>query len=88
MGLRIDNLIAERRMQSQILVYPDGRIGGSTYYQIGMGQHPVGTVGSSYVIDVVRDVDRRVRRDAERDDRVIAGSRPADGQTPTSRCIT
>ncbi|MHB8696132.1 MAG: alpha/beta hydrolase, partial [Solirubrobacteraceae bacterium] len=31
MGVRMDNLIAEHQAQPMILVFPDGRIGGSTY---------------------------------------------------------
>ncbi len=72
MGLRMDDLIAEHRMRPMILVYPDGRIGGSTYSDSEWANTPSGQF-MSYVIDVVHNVDQRFATIPERDDRVIAG---------------
>src|ERR1700727_504626 len=58
MGLRMDDLIARHRMQPMILVYPDGRIGGSTYSDSEWADTPSGAY-MSYVIEVVNDVDHR-----------------------------
>ena len=41
-----------------ILVFPDGRIGGSTYSDSEWANTPSGDY-ESYVIDVVHDVDHR-----------------------------
>lgn len=72
MGLRMDNLIAEHRMRPMILIYPDGRIGGSTYSDSEWANTPSGDF-MSYVTDVVRDVDHRFSTIADRGARVIAG---------------
>jgi enterochelin esterase-like enzyme len=70
--VRMDNLIAEHRMRPMILVFPDGRIGGSTYSDSEWANTPSGNF-ASYVIDVVHNVDHRFRTLAKRQDRVIAG---------------
>ena len=70
--VRMDNLIAQHRMRPMILVFPDGRIGGSTYSDSEWANTPSGNF-ASYVINVVRDVDHRFRTRANRRDRVIAG---------------
>jgi enterochelin esterase-like enzyme len=72
MGLRMDNLIAEHSMRPMILVYPDGRIGGSTYSDSEWANTPSGHF-MSYVVDVVHNVDQSFATIPERDDRVIAG---------------
>lgn len=72
MGLRMDNLIAEHRMRPMILVYPDGRIGGSTYSDSEWANTPSGNY-MSYVLEVVRDVDHRFSTISTRSARVIAG---------------
>jgi len=72
MPVRMDNLISEHRMRPMILVFPDGRIGGSTYSDSEWANTPSGAFGS-YVADVVRNVDHRFRTIARRQDRVIAG---------------
>ncbi len=70
--VRMDNLISRHRMRPMILVFPDGRIGGSTYSDSEWADTPSGHF-AGYVINVVGDVDRRFRTVARRVDRVIAG---------------
>jgi enterochelin esterase-like enzyme len=70
--VRMDNLVSQHRMRPMILVFPDGRIGGSTYSDSEWANTPSGHF-ASYLINVVADVDHRFRTLAHRDDRVIAG---------------
>jgi enterochelin esterase-like enzyme len=70
--VRMDNLISLHRMRPMILVFPDGRIGGSTYSDSEWANTPSGHF-AGYVINVVHDVDHRFLTLAHRDDRVIAG---------------
>jgi enterochelin esterase-like enzyme len=70
--VRMDDLISQHRMRPMILVFPDGRIGGSTYSDSEWANTPSGNF-ASYVINVVHDVDHRFRTVAKRRDRVIAG---------------
>jgi enterochelin esterase-like enzyme len=70
--VRMDNLISRHRMRPMILVFPDGRIGGSTYSDSEWANTPSGHF-AGYVVNVVHDVDHRFRTLARRDDRVIAG---------------
>jgi enterochelin esterase-like enzyme len=70
--VRMDNLISQHRMRPMILVFPDGRIGGSTYSDSEWANTPSGHF-ASYVVNVVHDVDHRFRTLAHRGDRVIAG---------------
>lgn len=70
--VRMDNLIIRGRMRPMILVFPDGRIGGSTYSDSEWANTPSGHF-AGYVINVVHNVDHRFRTLARRDDRVIAG---------------
>jgi len=70
--VRMDNLISQHRMRPMILVFPDGRIGGSVYSDSEWADTPSGHF-ASYVINVVHDVDHRFHTLAHRDDRVIAG---------------
>ncbi len=70
--VRMDNLISRRRMRPMILVFPDGRIRGSTYSDSEWANTPSGNF-AGYVINVVHDVDHRFRTLAKRQDRVIAG---------------
>ena len=72
MGVRMDNLISLHRMRPMILVFPDGRIGGSTYSDSEWANTRSGAY-ESYVLDVVRDVDARFATIAARGARVIAG---------------
>jgi enterochelin esterase-like enzyme len=70
--VRMDNLISQHRMRPMILVFPDGRIGGSTYSDSEWANTVSGDY-SDYVVDVVHDVDDRFATLADRRDRVIAG---------------
>jgi enterochelin esterase-like enzyme len=72
MPVRMDNLISQRRMRPMILVFPDGRIGGSTYSDSEWANTPSGDY-AAYVVDVVHNVDARFATLANRRDRVIAG---------------
>lgn len=70
--VRMDNLISRHRMRPMILVFPDGRMGGSTYSDSEWANTPSGNY-SGYVIDVMRDLDARFAAIPDRRDRVIAG---------------
>lgn len=72
MPTRMDNLISRHRMAPMILVFPDGRINGSTYSDSEWANTRAGNY-ESYVLDVVRDVDQRFATLAQRSARVIAG---------------
>ncbi|MHB8695852.1 MAG: alpha/beta hydrolase-fold protein, partial [Solirubrobacteraceae bacterium] len=72
MGVRMDNLIAKHQAQPMILVFPDGRIGGSTYSDSEWSNTPSGAY-DNYVVDVVHDVDHRFATRPARRYRVIAG---------------
>jgi enterochelin esterase-like enzyme len=69
---RMDNLLSRHRLRPMILVFPDGRIGASTYSDSEWANTPSGNY-ESYVIEVVHDVDRRFSTIARRGSRVIAG---------------
>ena len=71
-NIRLDNLIAEHRIRPMILVFPDGRIGGSTYSDSEWANTPAGNY-ESYVLEVVRQVDQHFAALPKRQDRVIAG---------------
>ena len=70
--VRMDNLISQHRMRPMLLVFPDGRIGASTYSDSEWADTPSGNF-AGYVINVVHNVDHRFRTLAHRGDRVIAG---------------
>ncbi len=72
MPVRMDDLVAEHRMKPMILVFPDGRIGGSTMSDSEWADTPSGDY-AGYVLNVVSDVDTRFRAIDNRQDRVIAG---------------
>jgi enterochelin esterase-like enzyme len=72
MPVRMDNLLSRHRMRPMILVFPDGRIGGSTYSDSEWATTRAGDF-AGYVMNVVADVDQRFRTIADRRDRVIAG---------------
>ena len=55
-----------------ILVFPDGRIGGSVYSDSEWANTPSGDY-ESYVLNVVHDVDARFSTLPDRADRVIGG---------------
>ncbi|MGA9858421.1 MAG: alpha/beta hydrolase-fold protein [Solirubrobacteraceae bacterium] len=72
MPVRMDNLISRHRIRPMILVFPDGRIGGSTYSDSEWANTPAGSY-ESYVLNVVHDVDQRFATLPNRRERVIAG---------------
>jgi enterochelin esterase-like enzyme len=72
MGTRMDNLIHRGRMAPMILVFPDGRVRGSTFSDAEWANTRSGRY-ESYVLDVVHDVDHRFATVAHRGARVIAG---------------
>jgi enterochelin esterase-like enzyme len=72
MDVRLDNQLSEGHLQPMILVYPDGRIGGSIYSDSEWANTSAGNY-DRYVIDVVRDLDHRFSTLADRQDRVIGG---------------
>ena len=72
MPVRMANLISRHEMRPMILVFPDGRIGGSTYSDSEWANTRAGNY-ENYVVDVVHDVDHRFRTLRGRSDRVIAG---------------
>jgi enterochelin esterase-like enzyme len=72
MDVRLDNQLSEGHLKPMILVYPDGRIGGSIYSDSEWANTPAGNY-DGYVIDVVRDVDHRFSTLDDRQDRVIGG---------------
>ena len=72
MDVRLDNLLSEGRVRPMILVYPDGRIDGSTYSDSEWANTPSGDF-ESYVVEVVHNVDQQFSTLPERQDRVIGG---------------
>ena len=72
MDVRLDNQMSLGRARPMILVYPDGRIGASTFSDSEWANTPSGDF-ESYVIDVMRNVDHHFATLAHRRDRVIAG---------------
>jgi enterochelin esterase-like enzyme len=72
MDARLDNLISLGRARPMILVFPDGRIKGSDYSDSEWANTHYGA-HESYVLDVMRNVDRRFSTLRHRDDRVIGG---------------
>jgi CubicO group peptidase (beta-lactamase class C family)/enterochelin esterase-like enzyme len=72
MDVRLDNQMSLGRARPMILVYPDGRIDGSTFSDSEWANTPSGDF-ESYVINVVDNVDQRFAAIPRRQDRVIAG---------------
>jgi len=72
MDVRLDNQLALGRARPTILVYPDGRIGGSVFSDSEWANTPSGAY-ESYVIEVMHNVDQRFATIARRQDRIIAG---------------
>ena len=58
LDVRLDNLLSEGQMRPMIMVFPDGRIGGSVYSDSEWANTPSGAYANS-VLDVVRNVDQR-----------------------------
>jgi enterochelin esterase-like enzyme len=72
MDVRLDNQLALGHARPMILVYPDGRIGGSVLSDSEWANTPSGNY-ESYVIEVMHNLDQRFSTLARRQDRVIAG---------------
>ena len=72
MDVRLDNQLSLGHLRPMILVYPDGRIGGSTFSDSEWANTPSGDF-EGYVIEVMHNVDQRFATIARRQDRVIAG---------------
>ncbi len=72
MDVRLDNQLARGHARPMIMVFPDGRIGGSTFSDSEWANTPSGDF-ESYVLNVVHDVDHRFSTLAKRQDRVIGG---------------
>ena len=72
LDVRLDNQLSLGRLRRMILVYPDGRIGQSTFSDSEWANTPSGHF-ESYVLEVVHNVDRRFSTLRDRRDRVIAG---------------
>lgn len=72
MDVRLDNQLSLGHVRPLILVFPDGRIDGSTFSDSEWANTPSGSF-ESYVIDVMHNVDQRFATIPRRQDRVIAG---------------
>jgi enterochelin esterase-like enzyme len=72
MDVRLDNQLALDHVRPMILVYPDGRIGGSVFSDSEWANTPSGNY-ESYVLEVMHNVDQRFSTLPRRQDRVIAG---------------
>ena len=72
LDVRLDNQLSQGHLRPMVLVFPDGRIGGSTYSDSEWADASSGHY-ESYVVDVVRDVDHRFAVLPVRSDRAIAG---------------
>ncbi len=73
MDVRLDNQLTLGHARPMILVYPDGRIGGSTFSDSEWANTGTGGAYESYVIELMHDVDQRFSTIPRRQDRVIAG---------------
>jgi enterochelin esterase-like enzyme len=72
MDVRLDNQLSLGHARPMILVYPDGRIGGSVFSDSEWANTPAGAF-ESYVIEVMHNVDQRFATIAHRQDRIIGG---------------
>jgi enterochelin esterase-like enzyme len=72
MDVRLDNQLSLGHARPMILVYPDGRIGGSVFSDSEWANTPSGAF-ESYVIEVMHNVDQRFATIARRQDRIIGG---------------
>jgi enterochelin esterase-like enzyme len=72
LDVQLSNRLSEHQLRPMILVMPDGRIKGNTFSDSEWANTPAGNV-ESYVLDVVRNVDRRFAAIPSRAARVIAG---------------
>jgi len=72
MDVRLDNRMSQGQVPPMILVFPDGRVGGSTLSDSEWANTPSGQF-ESYVLEVIQDVDRRFAATPDRQARVIGG---------------
>lgn len=72
LNIRLSNSLSEHQLRPMILVMPDGRINGDVFSDSEWANTPAGNY-ESYVLNVVRDVDRRFATIRSRQARVIAG---------------
>ncbi len=72
MDVRLDNQLSLGHVAPMILVYPDGRIGGSTYSDSEWANTAAGSF-EAFVMEVVHNVDRHFSTLRDRQDRVIGG---------------
>jgi enterochelin esterase-like enzyme len=71
-GVRLDNLTAQRQVPPMIVVVPDGRIGGSQFSDTEWADTRAGRF-ESYVLEAMRDADQRFATIPDRRARVLAG---------------
>ncbi len=72
LDVRLSNRLSRHQLRPMILVMPDGRPGGSTFFDSEWANTRAGAF-ESYVLDVVRNVDSRFATIPSRQARVIAG---------------
>ena len=72
LDVRLDNQLTEGHLRPMIMVFPDGRIGGSNYSDSEWANTPSGGF-ESYVMEVVKNVDGRFSTLRHRRDRAIGG---------------
>jgi enterochelin esterase-like enzyme len=72
LDVRLDNQLSKGHLRPMIMVFPDGRIGGSNFSDSEWANTPSGSF-ASYVMEVVKNVDRRFSTLPRRQDRAIGG---------------
>jgi enterochelin esterase-like enzyme len=72
LDVRLDNQLSKGHLRPMIMVFPDGRIGGSNFSDSEWANTPSGSF-ASYVMEVVKNVDRRFSTVPRRQDRAIGG---------------
>jgi enterochelin esterase-like enzyme len=72
LDVRLDNQLSRGHLRPMIMVFPDGRIGGSNFSDSEWANTPSGAF-ASYVMEVVKNVDRRFSTVPRRQDRAIGG---------------
>ena len=72
LDVRLSNRLSKHQLRPMILVMPDGRPGGSTFFDSEWANTRAGAF-ESYVVNVLRNVDSRFATIPSRQARVIAG---------------
>ncbi|MGZ4233194.1 MAG: alpha/beta hydrolase-fold protein [Solirubrobacteraceae bacterium] len=72
LDVRLDNQLSKGHLRPMIMVFPDGRIGGSVFSDSEWANTPSGAF-ASYVMEVVKNVDGRFSTVPRRRDRAIGG---------------